>query len=172
MNTKRFIDKIVPLSSWIYSVSIRYLKNEDAAADAVQEIMLKLWKKRKVLDSHPNPKGFVYITTKNHCLDNLKRKRPENDLAEVPELTVYLEGSSVTYEQKEMYGLIIGFINELPDLQKDIILMRDIDGLEFNEIVVLTDQKIENIRVLLSRARKKIGSRINEIYNYERERSI
>ena len=69
-----------------------------------------------------------------------------------------------------MYSIIKRFIGELPEIQRDILLLRDIDGMEFTEISDITGQKIENIRVILSRARRKIGVRLNIVYSYEQGR--
>ena len=58
-------------------MAARMLGNDEDAQDAVQEIMIKLRKCKKQLKEHPNLNGFVFLTARNHCLDRLKKKNPE-----------------------------------------------------------------------------------------------
>ena len=53
----------------------RLLKNDAEVQDALQEIMLKLWKKRQQLLQHEKPDAYVLTVCRNHCLDVLKKKR-------------------------------------------------------------------------------------------------
>ena len=57
----------------------RMLGNKESAEDAVQEIMMKLWDKRRNLEKHPNITGFVFLTARNYCIDILKKKYPETE---------------------------------------------------------------------------------------------
>ena len=63
--------------------------------------------------------------------------------------------------------IIQQIINELPEKQKEVMLMRDIDGFEFDAIATVTGLDIKHIRVLLSRARKQVGMKLNKINSYE-----
>ena len=167
MNSSEFQNQIVSIAPRIYPMVVRILKNENDAADAIQEIMLKLWNKRKSLKKHPNPEGFVFVTARNYCLDIIKkRKIAFDDSANYPE-SVDTESVELRQDNQEAAKLINSLINDLPDQQKEVIILRDIDGLEFAEISDLTGTKIENIRVQLSRARKTISRRLNEVNNYE-----
>ncbi len=67
MNTTDFKDKVVSLSERIYPMVTRILGNKESAEDVVQEIMIKLWDKRKNLEKHPNVTGFVFLTARNYC---------------------------------------------------------------------------------------------------------
>ncbi|MEZ5000640.1 MAG: RNA polymerase sigma factor [Bacteroidales bacterium] len=167
MNSNEFNNRIISLSPRIYPMVARLIGNEDEAADAVQEIMIRLWKSRAKLEKHPNPEGFAFLTARNYCMDLLKRRSPFlSDLSRVESVRTGTTGGE-ELEGDELLSIVNGIINELAVNQRDIVLMRDIDGLEFEEIAAVTGIKIENIRVLLSRARRKIGARLNEIYNYE-----
>ncbi|MDZ7636509.1 MAG: sigma factor-like helix-turn-helix DNA-binding protein [Bacteroidales bacterium] len=70
-------------------------------------------------------------------------------------------------EQREVIEIIEKIIASLPEKQRDIVLLRDIDGLEFVEIELLTGIRKELIRVILSRGRKNIREQLEKIYNYE-----
>ena len=68
----------------------------------------------------------------------------------------------------ELHTIIIQILKKLPKQQKEVFVMRDIDGYEFSEIASTLKIKIDHTRVLASRARKFIGTELEKKYNYER----
>lgn len=172
MNSKEFNDKVVSLSPKIFPMVARILDNREDARDAVQEVMMKLWEKRKELGKQDNLNGYVFLTAKNYCIDRLRinqrRINGSGNNLQAGLIDNIKIKEDVSMENRECYNLIINLINNLPDNQKEVILLRDVDGLEFDEIITLTGYKIENIRVWLSRARKRISRELTEIHSYER----
>lgn len=169
MNTKDFKDKILSLSERIFPMVARMLGNNTNAQDAVQEIMIKLWNRRKQIGNHPNIAGFVFLTARNYCVDILKKKRPElvgSDF-QLNMLKSESETGQEEFEWKELTNLIEKILEKLPEQQREIMMMRDIDGLEFVEIAEATKLKVEHVRVLLSRARKQVGTELKKTYCYE-----
>jgi RNA polymerase sigma factor (sigma-70 family) len=167
MKTKDFKDKVLSLTGRIYPMVARMLNNRENAEDAVQEIMIKLWDRRKKIEQHPNIPAYVFLTARNYCLDLLKKNHPEMDSSEELSLRQVSETSHNQLEWKELKTIIESILNELPDQQCEILKMRDLDGLEYNEIAEIMDLKIKHIRVLLSRARKHVGMKLKNIYSYE-----
>jgi len=167
MTTNEFKHKILPLSLRIFPLAARMLKNDEEAEDAVQDIMIKLWNIRKQLNKHPNVPGFVFLTTRNYCLDQLKKKKIKQEAILNPRLIADLYINQDQIEFEDVLKLVHQILNELPQNQKEVLLMRDIDGLEFDEIVAITNLKIEHIRVLLSRARKHLRVQLKKTYHYE-----
>ena len=167
MTDIEFKHKVLSLSPRVYPMAVRFLRNEEEAQDAVQEIMIKLWNKRKQLLRHPNVNGFVFLTARNYCLDLLKKnKRVQIDRID-RELNADIYEEPEQEDLKDAFGIIRKIINELPENQKEVMLMRDIDGLEFEEIAAATGFTKEHIRVLLSRARKNVRVHYEKKHNYE-----
>ena len=167
MESRVFEDKVLSLSDRIYPMVVRMLGNRENAEDAVQEIMLKLWDQRHKIANHPNIPGFVILTTRNYCIDLLKKKNPNIHSAELPLDLLASDKSNDRVEWKELTGLVDNILKELPAQQCEIMMMRDIDGFEFVEIVAATKLKLEHVRVLLSRARKQVSVKLMEIHSYE-----
>ncbi len=165
MNAKEFKHTVLSLSDRLFPMVARLLGDETNAQDAVQEIMIKLWDKRKKVGKHPNIPGFVFLTARNYCMDLLKKKNP---VFSDPELLVNLYEKGNTgleqMESREVYMLIISIMEKLPRQQRDIMMMRDLDGLEFTEIAEITHLNVEHIRVLLSRARKQVKVELKKVY--------
>lgn len=152
-------------------MAARMLQNEEEAKDAVQDIMIKLWDKRKQLALHPNLTGFVFLTARNHCLDCMKKKKHEQSIVLYPNLIADIQTEQNQNELKELHEIIRQIIVNLPENQQEVLLMHDLDGFEVDEISSITDLKPEHIRVLLSRARKYIRIQLETTYNYEEDRS-
>ena len=154
MKTKEFKDKILSLSDRIFPMVVRLLDNEENARDAVQEIMTKLWDRCKKVGNHPNIPGFVFLTARNHCLDLLKKKNPDFNSSDFQLKTIESESRHCPVEWEELNTIIENLLKELPAQQRDIMLVRDIDVLEFTEISIITNLKVVHILYYQEHANK------------------
>ncbi len=173
MNDTEFQQKVVSLSKNAYLIAVRLLRSEEDAKDAVQEVMIKLWDKRKKLEKHPNIKGFLFLTTRNYCLDLIQTSKWKfkNANEKIENLPLILSEQNESNFIEERYQKIKTEIDHLPEIQKQIILLRDFDGFDFEEIAKITNLKVEHIRVLLSRTRKKIREQLTKTENNEQKTS-
>src|SRR6056297_3028388 len=78
MKQHKFINLMRPVQDKMYRMALRLLVSKEAAEDAVQEVMLKLWSRKRQLSSYNNLEAFAMTVTKNHCLDQLKLKQNNN----------------------------------------------------------------------------------------------
>ncbi|MBC8485873.1 MAG: sigma-70 family RNA polymerase sigma factor [Bacteroidetes bacterium] len=167
MTVETFKIEVLPLKHKLYRFAKRLLKNATETEDIVQEVFIRLWTRRERLSEYKSIEAFAMIITKNLCLDNLKSKRNNTD-----ELTEKYERmtDATPYEKVELndtYNKVQEIINTLPEQQKMIIHLRDIEGYEFNEIAEIVQISSNTIRVNLSRARKKVRETLINTYNYE-----
>lgn len=167
MKTKDFEDKVLSLSDRIYPMVARMLGNNGSPEDAVQEIMIKLWDRRKKIGNHPNIAGFVFLTARNYCLDLLRKKHPDMHSNDFQLEMLTTEAIEDHLEWKELVSIIENILKGLPARQCEVMMMRDIDGFEFVEIAAATKLKVEHVRVLLSRARKEVSVQLKNIYSYD-----
>ena len=172
MTAEEFKNKALPYSMKLYPMLFRILKNQEETKDALQDLMVKLWSKRDELERCTNLNSYIYTMAKNHGLDLLKKKRTsaigekdEHRLHNLHEITHELEA-------KEKFDYVRRTIENLPEKMKTVIQMRDIDGFTFEEIKDATGIEITHIRVILSRARKKIKQEIEKIYEYDETAGI
>ena len=168
MNKSDFKHTVFSLSERLFPMVSRILGNTANAQDAIQEIMIKLWERREQLGKHPNPTGFVFLTARNYCLDVLRKKRLDIKDTAAPLLTIKSDHATSSLECKELEQIIKDILNRLPELQKEALLMRAIDGCEYDEIAAVMQLNVKHIRVLVSRARKEVSSQLEKIYDYER----
>jgi len=160
MDSNTFSNKILIFSDKLYRMANSILLNEEDAKDCVQDIYLKLWEKRNRLNKVENLSVFVMKSMRNLCLDKLRKNR-EIDLETAKcELNPDQVSLQENLEQKDMTKLIIQYINQLPELQRTIIRLRDVEGFEIKEIAYITSSNENAVTVNLSRARTKIRNAI------------
>ncbi len=165
MNQKEFIANIFPFKDRLYRVAKRILISADEAEDAVQEVFLKLWKGKENIGDYNNPEAFAITMTKNYCLDRLKSKQAGN-LKIVHNNFQNNENIESSVEANEGVAMVFKIMDTLPEQQKIIVQLRDVEAFEFSEIANMLESNETAIRVALSRARKTIREALIKQYNY------
>lgn len=167
MDAESFKNRFLPFHQKLYRVAYRLLENEADAEDLVQEAYLKLWNKRGGLVIINNPEAFCVTLVKNMCLDMLRSGKYSMN-RQTLELTGEYEATHADdSEIKDDAQQLKAIIAELPELQKKIVVLRDLQEYSYEDIERLTGLHSVNIRVLLSRARKKIREKYTKLNNYE-----
>jgi RNA polymerase sigma factor (sigma-70 family) len=157
MIARDFKINILPVSKKLLRFATHFLKDEDEAKDVVQDVFLKLWQKRDDLAQIENVEAFAMRMTRNRCLDVMRANKTipissETD-RRMKEETVDVH---VQVEFTESANQIKKLINGLPDLQRTVMFLRDIEQFSYDEIAETTELQVNAIRVNLSRARKKV----------------
>jgi len=166
MDQRAFIAIVQPFQDKVYRVARRLLISDDAAQDATQEVLLKLWKKRDQIKKYRSPEAFAMTMTKNYCYDRLKAKG-NNNLKIVH--SNYEDHSSNTSKQVEVsdeVAWVFKFIEQLPEQQRLIIQMRDVEQYTNTEIAEILEINEGAVRVALSRARKTLRTQLLETKSY------
>lgn len=154
MDAPQFNKQIISLRDQLFRLAKSILQNNDAAQDAVQDLNLKLWEKRSQLDEVENLPGFAMRSMRNLCLDAIRQNKEEAEIS----TEIMYEGLNPhqAVESVDMATRIIILIDRLPELQRTVIKMRDVEGLEISEIAYITNINANAVTVNLSRARQKI----------------
>ena len=166
MDIKEYKTEVLPLKNKLYRFAKRLLNHAEEAEDAVQEVLIRLWQKRNKLNNK-NIEAFAMIVTKNRCIDKIRAKR--RNLIKLEE-TMLPANDSSPYNQIELADSIEKvhqIIKLLPDRQKMIFQLRDIEGYTYDEIAEVMQLSKNVIKVNLYRARKKIRELLLKKYNYE-----
>jgi RNA polymerase sigma-70 factor (ECF subfamily) len=161
MDETTFSDKMLVLAKPFYRMAKSILLDEEWAKDSVQDLYLKLWEKRKTLHKIENPAAFALKTLRNLCLDKLRKKKEIDAISEEWKTTNINILTEI--EQKDMVKFIKQLINQLPELQRTIIRLRDVEGFEIKEIAYITSTTENAVMVNLSRARQKIRERLTKM---------
>ena len=152
MNQETFRQNVFIHKDRLYRFALRFLLCEDDARDIVQNVMMKLWEIKEKLSEIENIEHFALRLTKNHCLNHLKR-------TEISEKYV-LENANQDIEQQiddnSLKEYIIKLINALPECQRLVMHLKDVEDFEIHEIAETLGMQENTVRQNLSRARQKI----------------
>ena len=150
----------IPLSDRFYRVAYYLLESEVDAEDAVQELYLKLWAARSSLEDIQNPAAYGISMLKNICIDRIRkrtvRKAEPLDEAPIPEET----DAEDREETKDTLRHLLQEMEKLPEKQREVLRMKTIDGLEYEEISRRTGISQVYVRVLIAMARKTLSSKL------------
>lgn len=169
MDVQTFKQRILPVQGRLFRLAKLFLRNREEAEDALQEVLLRLWSHRQELDTYHSLEALAVRMTKNLCLDKLKAHRNQKMTDEAALLQVTADGIS-PYRQAELADsaqLMRRLMDELPDQQKLILHLRDVEEYTFEEIEQVTGLSINNIRVILSRARQRLRESYVKANSYE-----
>jgi len=166
MNHHTFLRLIDPVKDKMFRLALRLLISKEAAEDATQEVILKIWTRKDKVKDYANIEAFMISVTKNYCLDQLKAKSNNNlriihTNYDSNELSVDTK-TELNDEMKHIEKIV----EMLPEHQKVIFQLRDVEELDYSEIAEITKMKEPAIRVTLSRARKKIKEELLKVHRY------
>lgn len=165
MRQNEFMTVVLPFKDKLYRLAKRYLVSSEEAEDAVQEVLLKLWKGRSRMQDYKNPEAFAMTMTKNYCLDRLKSKQASN-LKIVHSNYQNSDNLQKQVELSDEIQLVFKAMESLPEKQRVVMQLRDIEQFEFHEISEMLEINETAIRVNLSRARKTVREELLKQYNY------
>jgi RNA polymerase sigma-70 factor (ECF subfamily) len=167
MTIEKFKEEILPMKNKLYRFALRLLNSTIEAEDAVQEIFLKLWSKKEDIKNYRSVEAFAMTMTRNYCLDKLKAKHAKNLELDRAILNDTKDDPHKQMDIKDTIKTIHEIIEHLPEQQKIVIQMRDVENCDFDEIAEVTQLSLNNVRVILSRARKKVRNTLLKIQSYE-----
>lgn len=120
----------------LFVVAYKYLKDNDSAKDAVQQIFLKLWESRTLFSISINLRNYLYTMLKNHLLNEIRNNYTalEKNYELVQEAIEYENEILSKLEEKEMTEQLYRAINDLPEQKKAVCLYKLRDNLSNLEI--------------------------------------
>ncbi|MFT4762899.1 MAG: RNA polymerase sigma-70 factor (family 1) [Paraglaciecola sp.] len=161
MNSKEFQNTILPIKNTLFRLAKRVVGEASEAEDVVQEVFVKIWNQRSQLTEITNIEAWCMRLTKNLSIDKLRSKhrrteafQPEFDQVDDQQTPYQFVETNDTMQQIE------NMMNALPEKQKMVMHLRDIEGLAYQEIADALEIPINQVKVYLFRARKQMRERI------------
>lgn len=166
MTQSEFLEIVMPFKDKLYRLAKRLLISSEEAEDATQEVLMKLWSGKKKMASYRNVEAFAMTMTKNFCLDRLKSRQAGN--LKLVHSNYSDAGTSLQreVEVRDSLGWVEKIMDDLPEQQRMILQLRDVEAYEYEEIEKLLDMKPTAVRVALSRARKAVREKLLEKHRY------
>lgn len=135
---------------------VKNIKDSDAAKDILQDTFTKLWEKREDVD-FLKAKSYIFTSAYHTMINNIKYNSLKYNIPQTQTITSnsYNDISEVLNEALE----------QLPQIQKASILLRDYEGYSYNEIGDILDLSQEQVKINIFRARVKLKEYIVTIDN-------
>ena len=146
MKQTEFLHIVMPFKDKVFRLAKRLLVSKDEAEDATQEVILKLWQNKEVIKKYKNVEAFAMTMTKNFCFDKLKSKQAQNLKIVHSNYKDETIGLQKKMEVNDALDRVKTLIEALPEQQKLVIQLRDIEQYEFNEIEEMLGIKAGTIR--------------------------
>ncbi len=166
MNQQEFINIITPFKDRVFRLAKRLLVSNEEAEDATQEVLVRLWNNKSRLSSYSSVEALAMTITKNYCLDQLKSKRATEMRIVHSNYTDRQPELQKQAEDRDAWEWAEKIMNKLPEQQRMILQMRDVEQYEFEEIARIMDMNETAVRVALSRARKTLRDELTKTHNY------
>lgn len=158
----------------VYAFTFRMLCSEEDANDASQEIFIKVWKSIQRYKPDFSFNTWLYRIATNHCNDVLrKRKR-------IPEMITDMDGAEAlkyiaqpdiesNISNKHLAAIIRGLTQKLPDKQKVVFVLKELEDLNVDEISAITKLSPKKIKSNLYVARNTMRKLLNETFQNEQD---
>ena len=167
MTIQTFKRTVFPVQAKLFRLAKTMLPDEEDAEDTVQEALLKLWQNRQNLTHYRSIEALAMVITKNLCYDKLKSSHWQRMVPLLP--TDDTAGPDNPYqhtEQSDSALLLRQLMARLPEQQRLVIHLRDVEEYSYEEIEQLTGLCVNNIRVALSRARRSVREMYTKVNAY------
>ncbi len=128
--------------------------DEMLAQDLVQDTFEKLWKNKDSVNPE-KARSWLFTTAQRAWIDHLRRAKKQGDWEEVQE-------PEVNHGYSDLQEILHRALNTLPDVQKQVVLLRDYEGYDYKEIGEITGLSESQVKVYIFRARKALKQYIGK----------
>jgi len=167
MEIQEFKNKVIPFKNKLFRFALRIVGNAAEAEDVVQEVFIKLWNQREKLHTYNNLEAWSIRMTKNLSIDKTRSKH--FNLGIIPDgfdISSNRENPHKMAEQHDTVSRIKIMIDKLPEKQKLVMQLRDIEGMSYKEIEDALSIPMNQVKVYLFRARKQIRTQLINTESY------
>jgi len=163
-----FETRVLPAKNKLFRFAFRLLGSSEEAKDVVQEVFIKVWNGREQMDEIQNMEAWCMRITKNLSLDRLRsrQRRATDPIEESFDIQNESLSPLETTEIAESMNQINKFIAALPEKQRQVIHLRDIEGYSYNEICDILEIDMNQVKVSLFRARNAVREKLVKMNAY------
>jgi len=152
----------------ICSIALGYVGDQDEALDVAQEIFVRVWKRLSSCTDLERFGPWLMSIARNACLDHLRRRKARPPRQDVPAAEMHdLRAGGPTPEDDWLrttrQRLVHRALGRLSDLNREIILLKDIQGLALEEIAGMLELPLGTVKSRSSRARTELAQAIVDL---------
>jgi len=165
MHINEVMDLVLPYKDKLFRFAKSMVGNSFDAEDVIQEVLVRIWKKKDQFVEIDNKEAWCMTVTRNLSIDKI-RSRKNKDTSNIDDyyhISDKNASPAAALEQKDALKRVMGMLNELPENQRSVMHLRDVEGYTYKEISEMTGLSVDQVKVNLHRARKTLRSRLMNI---------
>ena len=173
-NKRAFDDLVLAHKDKIFNLCYWYLQDYQEANEQAQETFIKVFKGLKSFRFESSFSTWLHRIAVNTCKNRITsleyRFRKKTDSLDNPEMADHfnpgdgisdeIQSPDVALEKKQKSAFVRKAINALPEAKKTMIVLRDIEGLSYEEIADITGLKQGTVKSKLARAREDLKNKL------------
>lgn len=169
---KQAYNRLVQLyQSRIYNLAFNYVKNDEEAKDLAQDVFVTAYKALPKLRDETKFGAWLYQIGLNHCRNRYKRLKRRgyftNKSLDDDQSSLQIAGGETPekeLEQQRIINLVRDTIATMNDAEKEILMLRDLQGLPYDEIGEILGVPLGTVKSKLSRARNSLKNKLKRVY--------
>ena len=163
MEVRDFERAVLAFKDRVHAYATRMLRDPADAQDVAQEALVRLWQHRQAVDE-PGARLWLMRTAHNLCIDRLRKRKVRSEVAGGDELMDVQRDRGPGPEDRagatEIGRGIEQALAGLEDLDRAVLLMREVHGLPYEEIASALGLPLGTLKARLHRAREKLRTRL------------
>ncbi len=182
-NTNAFEDLVLEYQKQVYHIALKMTGSEEDAFDLSQETFLKAFRALPTFRGEAGFGSWLYRMAANLCIDFLRKKKRqgtgqiisldagEDEERRPPELPDLRYEPQSALEKKELREKVQAGLKKLPDEQRLILVLRDVEGFSYQEISDALKIELGTVKSRIYRARAHLARLLTEDGNFLKEPS-
>jgi RNA polymerase sigma-70 factor (ECF subfamily) len=145
---------------FVFGAALRIVKNRAMAEEVAQEAFIRAYRGATGFRGDAQVRSWLYRIATNLALNAVTRQK-EFPTDEIPE-EIHTIGPAHDAEMSELREAMLAAIDELPPKLREPLVLREMDGLSYEEIAARTDTPLNTVRTRILRARRALADKMEE----------
>jgi len=163
MDVRGFEQAVVALKDRVHAYATRMLRDRAEAQDVAQDALVKLWQHREAVDE-AGARLWLMRTAHNLCIDRLRKRKVRSEIADGDDVMDMQPDEKPGPETRagatEIGAGIETALAELCELDRAVLLMREVHELPYEEIATVLGMPVGTMKARLHRARERLRARL------------
>lgn len=159
MTTKEYNACVSEFADDLFRYATRLVRDSNIGQDVIQDVFEKIWRKKTEIRMK-DARSYLFRSVHNGCMDMIRKNNVKKQYADSIGNKMQVHYSESRFE---MQDFINRALNELPETQRSLILLRDYEGYSYQEIGEITGLTESQVKVYIFRGRKTLKSIIQKV---------
>ncbi len=157
-------DLVVEHAEAVYRLALSVVRDSALAEDVAQDTMVKAWIALPTFRGDSSLRSWIMRIAHNTAISTLRTRRAAvTDPADLPERAVPSERSvERRVESNEAMDAFVGALDLLDDLSRSIVVLREVEGMAYDEIASVLNVPLPTVKTRLLRARRRLSTALRE----------